>query len=85
MKKVERKKQPLKRDDVKTARANKLDEFASRCLLPWAQYYENLQLRKIAYRPNEPPMQPTNFAEDYLCDAFNDKVKVFEGVVKLAA
>ena len=30
-------------------------------------------------------MQPTNFAEDYLCDAFNDKVKVFEGVVKLAA
>jgi transcriptional accessory protein Tex/SPT6 len=30
-------------------------------------------------------MQPTNFAEEYLCEAFNDKVKVFEGVVKLAA
>ena len=45
------KKQPIKRDEVKVARSNKLDKFASHCLLPWAQFYENLQLRKTAFKP----------------------------------
>ena len=40
--KQERKKAPTKRDEIKIARANKLDKFAAQCLLPWDMFLENL-------------------------------------------
>ena len=49
--KKNQKKQPLRKDEIQIAKSSNIEEFASHFFLTWAEFLENLELKKMQHVP----------------------------------
>ena len=80
-----RRKQPMRKDEIQIAKNSRIEEFASNFFLTWAQFLENLELKKMTHVPPQPTESPKALATRYINDQYLDEHAVHKGVCKFAA
>ena len=58
----QRKKQPLKRDEIQIAKQGGIENFAAHFSLSWAQFIENIEEKKMTQVPPRPSETPKMLA-----------------------
>ena len=80
-----RKKQPMRKDEIQIAKSSNIEEFASHFFLTWAKFLENLELKKMMHVPPKPTETPLALATRYINEQYNDAHSVHKGVCRFAA
>ena len=65
-----RKKQPLRRDEIQIAKQGRIEQFAAHFSLSWAQFLENLEMKKMTHVPPRPTETPKSLAQRFMNEQY---------------